>query len=84
MWLAPTSPIQTQQELEHLNLALNSIQRVQNLQRCESLRRLDLTANFVDAAGLLSLRRWVLTTHLYSSTLQLCSRVKTTPPIIGC
>lgn len=45
------------QELEHLNLALNNVTRVQNLQRCESLRRLDLTANFVDLAGLLSLRR---------------------------
>ncbi len=45
------------QELEDLNLALNNISRLQNLQRCESLRRLDLTANFVDRAGLLSLRR---------------------------
>ncbi len=45
------------QELEQLNLALNNITRVQNLQRCESLRRLDLTANFVDLPGLLSLRR---------------------------
>ena len=53
-------PVHPLQELEHLNLALNNIQRVQNLQRCESLRRLDLTANFVDTAGLLSLRRWVL------------------------
>lgn len=53
-------PVRPLQELEHLNLALNNIQRVQNLQRCESLRRLDLTANFVDTAGLLSLRRWVL------------------------
>lgn len=45
------------QELEQLNLALNNIRRVQNLQRCESLQRLDLTANFVDKAGLLSLSR---------------------------
>lgn len=43
-----------------LNLAVNNIQRVQNLQRCESLRRLDLSVNFIDRPGLLSLRRWVL------------------------
>ena len=49
-----------QQELEQLNLAVNNIQRVQNLQRCESLRRLDLSVNFIDRAGLLTLRRWVL------------------------
>ena len=35
---------------------MNNIERVQNLQRCESLHRLDLTLNFVGAAGLLSLR----------------------------
>ena len=40
------------QELEHLNLALNNVTRVQNLQRCESLRKLDLTANFIDTAAL--------------------------------
>lgn len=34
---------------------MNNIAKVQNLQRCESLRRLDLTLNFVDRAGLLSL-----------------------------
>ena len=45
------------QELEVLNLAVNNIQRVQNLQRCESLRCLDLSVNFIDRAGLLSLRR---------------------------
>lgn len=39
------------QELEHLNLAVNNIAKVQNLQRCESLRRLDLTVNFVDKPG---------------------------------
>lgn len=48
------------QELEVLNLAVNNIRRVQNLQRCESLRRLDLSLNFVAPAGLPSLHRWVL------------------------
>lgn len=43
------------QELEHLNIALNNITRVQNLQKCESLRKLDLTANFIDKAALPSL-----------------------------
>lgn len=51
------SPAPAPQELEVLNLAVNNIQRVQNLQRCESLRCLDLSVNFVDRAGLLSLRR---------------------------
>ena len=35
------------QELEYLNLALNNLTRVRGLAGCESLRRLDLTANFV-------------------------------------
>lgn len=43
------------QELEYLNLAVNNITKVQNLQHCESLRKLDLTVNFVAKAGLLSL-----------------------------
>jgi protein TilB len=44
------------QDLEYLNLAINNITKVQNLQRCESLQRLDLTINFIPKAGLLSLR----------------------------
>lgn len=43
------------QDLEYLNLAINNITKVQNLQRCESLQRLDLTINFIPKAGLLSL-----------------------------
>ena len=43
-----------------LNLAVNNIRRVQNLQRCESLRCLDLSLNFDAPAGLPSLHRWVL------------------------
>jgi protein TilB len=35
-------------ELEYLNLALNNIQVVDNLDGCESLRKLDLTVNFID------------------------------------
>ena len=34
---------------------MNNVTRVQNLQRCESLRRLDLTVNFLPPAALLSL-----------------------------
>lgn len=40
------------QELQYLNLAINNITKVQNLQRCESLARLDLTMNFVTKAYL--------------------------------
>lgn len=40
------------QELEYLNVAINNIARVENLQRCEALAKLDLTVNFVALAGL--------------------------------
>ena len=33
--------------LVYLNLALNCIERIENLDGCESLQKLDLTANFV-------------------------------------
>ena len=39
------------QDLEYLNLAVNNITKIQNLQRCESLRKLDLTINFVGKVG---------------------------------
>lgn len=35
--------------LEYLNLALNNITRIQGLSSCESLRKLDLTVNFIDS-----------------------------------
>ena len=35
-------------ELEYLNLALNNISMIEGLEGCESLNKLDLTANFVD------------------------------------
>lgn len=44
------------QELEYLNMAVNNLTKVQNLQRCESLQKLDLTVNFLDKAGLLSVQ----------------------------
>ena len=34
-------------KLEYLNLALNNIERIENLEGCESLNKLDLTVNFV-------------------------------------
>ena len=36
-------------ELEYLNLALNNIWIIENIEGCESLRKLDLTANFLEA-----------------------------------
>lgn len=49
-------PIETAlQELEYLNLAVNNITKVENLHRCESLRKLDLTMNFIPASNLPSL-----------------------------
>ena len=41
--------------LEYLNVALNNLRRVENLQGLEFLQKLDLTMNFIDKAGLLSL-----------------------------
>lgn len=35
-------------ELEYLNLAVNSVKKIEGLRRCESLNKLDLTLNFVD------------------------------------
>lgn len=35
-------------ELVYLNLALNNIQKIEGLQNCEFLTKLDLTANFID------------------------------------
>lgn len=39
-------------ELEYLNLALNNITKVENLESCESLKKLDLTVNFIDVGTL--------------------------------
>jgi len=35
-------------ELDYLNLALNNIQVIEGLEGCESLRKLDMTINFID------------------------------------
>ena len=40
------------QELQYLNIAINNITRIENLHRCESLTRLDMTMNFVDTSAL--------------------------------
>jgi protein TilB len=39
-------------ELEYLNMAVNSISKIENLEKCESLKKLDLTMNFVDIEDL--------------------------------
>lgn len=39
-------------ELDYLNLALNNISVIEGIERCESLRKLDLTLNFVDLEDL--------------------------------
>ncbi len=41
-------------DLDYLNLALNSIPKIENLSDCENLRKLDLTVNFIDFANLAS------------------------------
>ncbi len=52
--LAPAACTPRLQHLEYLNMAVNNVTRIENLQRCESLTKLDLTINFVDKAGLLT------------------------------
>lgn len=39
-------------ELEYLNLAVNSVQKIEGLKRCESLNKLDFTLNFIDIENL--------------------------------
>lgn len=39
-------------ELEYLNLALNNITKIENIEGCESLKKLDMTVNFVDVTDL--------------------------------
>lgn len=34
-------------ELDYLNLGLNNIEKIEGVERCESLRKLDLTVNFI-------------------------------------
>jgi hypothetical protein len=52
------------QELHYLNMAVNNVTRIENLQRCESLAKLDLTINFIDKAGLLSVPSLAANVHL--------------------
>ena len=42
-----TENVSKLKELEYLNLALNNIERIENLEGCESLKKLDLTLNFI-------------------------------------
>lgn len=39
-------------DLEYLNLALNNITIIENIEGCESLKKLDMTVNFVDVGDL--------------------------------
>lgn len=52
------------QDLEYLNLAVNNVTKIQNLQRCESLKKLDLTINFIPKAGLLTMESLQHNVHL--------------------
>jgi len=40
------------QELEYLNMAVNSIGKIEGLKRCESLMKIDLTLNFIEIEDL--------------------------------
>jgi protein TilB len=39
-------------ELEYLNLAVNSVGKIEGVSRCESLNKLDLTLNFIEVEDL--------------------------------
>lgn len=49
-------------DLRYLNLAINNIKRIENLEGCESLTKLDLTCNFIDdlpsVEARLSINEW--------------------------
>ena len=56
LWLQVlTDSVPCMQELQYLNIAINNITRIENLHRCESLTRLDMTMNFVDESALVSI-----------------------------
>lgn len=57
------------QELLNLNLAINCIERIENLEGCESLEKLDLTLNKVEAVELLSVATLQGNRHLRSLCL---------------
>lgn len=42
--------------LQYLNLAMNNVTCIENLEKCESLSKLDLTMNFISLRGLMSVK----------------------------
>eukprot|EP00955_Chlamydomonas_euryale_P076003 362520-Chlamydomonas_euryale.AAC.10 len=52
------------QDLQYLNLAINNVTKLENLQKCESLEKLDLTMNFVPKAGLMTVASLEANEHL--------------------
>lgn len=53
-------------KLQYLNLAINNIEKIENLQGCESLEKLDLTLNFIgELESVTSLKNNVHLRHLY-------------------
>lgn len=57
---------------------MNNIKKIQNLQRCESLKKLDMTLNFVPKSGLLSLHSLQVPNHTT------CETHSVNTPIITC
>lgn len=56
-------------ELQYLNLAINNIKKIENLENCESLTKLDLTLNFIDKYSLKSILSLKKNIHLRDLTL---------------
>lgn len=51
-------------DLVYINLALNNITRIEGLQSCEKLKKLDLTVNFIDVHQLQSINNLKELEHL--------------------
>ena len=51
--------------LEYLNVSMNAIERIEGLENCESLRKLDLTLNFVGEISSIGIQ--IFSFDLYST-----------------
>ncbi len=54
------------QELQYLNLAMNKISRIENLEGCESLEKLDMTMNKIGVADLPTIANLRNNAHLHT------------------
>lgn len=71
-------------KLQYLNLAINNIEKIENLQGCESLEKLDLTLNFIgDLQSVTSLKNNMHLKHLYLTGNPCCDFTGYRPYVIA-